>query len=112
MKIWLIWNGEQVPEDREIIEVFSNERAAYEFVNGGECARQGYDVSTEGPDGEPSDDIECCAVCETVAESHANYVKALRAKMIRDMSVVECEAMRIEWVDGAGAEIVEVADET
>ena len=100
MNIWIVWNGEEAPEDRDIIEIFSDERAAYEFVTGDECARQGYpDVST--------DDIECHAICETVAESHAGFLEALRARMIRDMSETECEAMRVQWDEELDIEITE-----
>ena len=100
MLIWLIWNGEAVPEDRGIVEIFSDERIAYEFVTGGECARQGYPDAT-------TDDIECCSVCETVAESHDGYVEVLREKMIRGMSDNEREAMRVGWDKGLDIETTE-----
>jgi hypothetical protein len=100
MSIWIVWNGELAPEGRAIVEIFSDERAAYEFVNDGECTLQGHpNVSTEEDDGEPSDDIECFVVSESVAESHAGYIEVLRRRMIRDMSSSEREAMRVEWDD-------------
>lgn len=107
MNIWIVWNGESVASGgRAIVAVFSDERAAYEFVNGGECARQGYpDVSTEECDGEPSYDIGCHVVCEDVGDSHYGYLEVLRSRMIRNMSGFEREAMRVEWDDKADVEI-------